>query len=79
MNIMFIALGRHHGVCHIGSLVSKHILPRFKSKDLFIGSTRRQIGAREHATHDDPADRTPSKGGFDADGAVRMSSISVTA
>ena len=46
--VMFIALGRRHGVCHLGSMVSKHLLPRLKSKDLFIGSTRRSIGARDH-------------------------------
>ena len=79
MNVMFVALGRHHGVCHIGSLVSKRLLPRLKSRDLWVGSTRRQIGARERPGPEDPADRVPSTTkGIEGDaGAVRISSVSL--
>ena len=49
-------------VCLAGSLVSKHLLPRIKASDLFVASTRRQIGAKARSTPEDPADRVHSKG-----------------
>ena len=79
MSIMFIALGRRHGVCHIGGFVSKHVLPRLKSRDLFVASTRRKIGAAKHpAPEDAVVEPTPSKGLQDG-GGLRVISLETTA
>lgn len=42
--MLIVSLGRKHGAMHVGGVVFCHLLPRVKSKGLFIAQTRKQLG-----------------------------------
>ena len=46
--VLILSLGRMHGVMHVGGVVIKHLLPRVKSKNLFVPMTRKQLGLVDH-------------------------------
>lgn len=47
--MLVVALGRKHGVMHVGGVIVEHLLPRIKSKGLFVALTRKQLGLKDRA------------------------------